>query len=577
MFTGSTQTGLTGSQSTTTSGDLTPKSASQILAQSQTNRGYDTQMIASALVKTTMSDPSNAANIRGDVLAQLKPAQQGEVLRLAQAGSSPTQLKAGQRFTDRTQFVRYYKVQFFDQSIGRSVTISMPVWSKDANVPVVGKFLNGGYFTVDKSGKRVDINLDFWSGSDFVKAADKVALSLYQNNQLSPSQTKIAQPVLGVAGDKSKSLIISAPDFAITAPGDRSTSNRQAMVSALKDLNVNTVQIGGEKQVQLPNSTEGGKYWATAEFVSGRGYQNVPLGASTEFKKAVQDTRTEIKIGDAIRLGMAVFDVASLASMKGTGGSAFRSKSGNFSGTSSSVSIATANSKIRSSNLNTSETVNNTPKKKIANTQNQTVASNNKNLSEPRVVGSAPLSPSAEKIAAARGNAKRGDTQLTDNQVRAVKKYAKQLGLNENDIQILKNTSAGSAYSPMAKQIWIAPNVFPIGTSKRNGGTVLERLTPKAVIAHEAGHMKTSRNGVDFRGGSLADEVLASIEGSKLKGLSKTEKFQLLRDATERAKAEGTTPKRALEDALTRLLIKSVLIKSPVAIPALKTGQFGKE
>lgn len=92
----------------------------------------------------------------------------------------------------------------------------------------------------------------------------------------------------------------------------------------------------------------------------------------------------------------------------------------------------------------------------------------------------------------------------------------------------------------MLDKAFLGPNVFP-ATSGRVGGTVFERLSPRAVIAHEAGHMLTTRAGTSFAPGSLLDEVGASLRARQLPGLNSTERYQLLRDAAERARNEGTT------------------------------------
>lgn len=78
------------------------------------------------------------------------------------------------------------------------------------------------------------------------------------------------------------------------------------------------------------------------------------------------------------------------------------------------------------------------------------------------------------------------------------------------------------------------------------GRSVLNRLTPRAVVAHEAGHMLTDRAGKGFAGGSLLDEVQASLIGRNLPGLNKVERYQLLRDAAERARNEGQSLRNLL-------------------------------
>ncbi len=123
---------------------------------------------------------------------------------------------------------------------------------------------------------------------------------------------------------------------------------------------------------------------------------------------------------------------------------------------------------------------------------------------------------------------------------------AGQVGLGPDDIQFYR---LGSAYSDMLDKVLIGPNVLPAQLDARIGGSVLERLTPRAVIAHEAGHPVTTRAGKDLAAGSLLDEVQASLVGRQLKGLNKVERYQLLRDAAERARLEG----KRLRDLLPEL------------------------
>src|SRR4051812_2362899 len=55
-----------------------------------------------------------------------------------------------------------------------------------------------------------------------------------------------------------------------------------------------------------------------------------------------------------------------------------------------------------------------------------------------------------------------------------------------------------------------------------------------------------ARLGTRFPGGTLLDEFQASLVGRTLPGLSSTERFQLLRDAVERARAAGANPRDLL-------------------------------
>ncbi|MDI1431380.1 hypothetical protein [Polyangium sorediatum] len=119
-----------------------------------------------------------------------------------------------------------------------------------------------------------------------------------------------------------------------------------------------------------------------------------------------------------------------------------------------------------------------------------------------------------------------------------------ELGLQRSDFSI---HSRISAYSDMLDHVFLGPNVFPASPELRIGGTVFERLTSRAVIAHEAGHMLTTRAGIAFEAGSVMDEVQASLAGRRLPGLSALERYQLLRDAAERARASGTPLRKLLQ------------------------------
>ncbi|GIW80231.1 MAG: hypothetical protein KatS3mg105_2038 [Gemmatales bacterium] len=134
-----------------------------------------------------------------------------------------------------------------------------------------------------------------------------------------------------------------------------------------------------------------------------------------------------------------------------------------------------------------------------------------------------------------RGNVVRNADPLTDAQIAELRTMAGQLGLRPDDIQFVRGPSA---YLDLADKVLIGPNVYPsaAGSSSRS---VLGRLTPRAVIAHEGGHLLTSRAGKALQGGSLLDEVQASLVARQMRGLSNVEGYQLLRDAVERARSQG--------------------------------------
>jgi hypothetical protein len=123
---------------------------------------------------------------------------------------------------------------------------------------------------------------------------------------------------------------------------------------------------------------------------------------------------------------------------------------------------------------------------------------------------------------------------LTESQQAQVFTHVDELGLDPNEFHI---GSSSSYYSENFDFVVLGPDVFPAQT--RTANTVFERLTPRAVIAHEAGHMVTSRAGTAFEAGSLFDEVGASLTGRQMPGLTNVERYQLLRDAAERAQGAG--------------------------------------
>jgi len=135
----------------------------------------------------------------------------------------------------------------------------------------------------------------------------------------------------------------------------------------------------------------------------------------------------------------------------------------------------------------------------------------------------------------------RNEKMLTPAQQEQIFKHIEELGLNSDDFLI---SSHMSVYSDNWDKVFLGPNVFQ--ASSRTANTVFETMSPRAVIAHEAGHMITTRSGRAFEAGSLFDEVGASLAGRELPGLSNVEKYQLLRDAVERAKIEGKNLREVL-------------------------------
>jgi hypothetical protein len=144
-----------------------------------------------------------------------------------------------------------------------------------------------------------------------------------------------------------------------------------------------------------------------------------------------------------------------------------------------------------------------------------------------------------------RGDVIRNAEALTESQIAQLRTMAGQVGLGPEDLQFVRTPSA---YSDTFDKVLIGPNVFPSAAGMGNR-SVLARLTPRAVLAHEQAHLLTTRAGKALEGGTLLDEVQASLVARQLRGLNKVERYQLLRDAVERAKGEGQN----LRDLLDQL------------------------
>jgi hypothetical protein len=121
--------------------------------------------------------------------------------------------------------------------------------------------------------------------------------------------------------------------------------------------------------------------------------------------------------------------------------------------------------------------------------------------------------------------------------------------LNRDDFLISTHVSA---YSDNWDKVFLGPNMYRAteGTGKVN--SVFESMTPRAAVAHEAGHMISTRAGRAFEAGSLFDEVNASLTGRDLRGLNSMERYQLLRDAAERARLEGQNLREVLNQMQTK-------------------------
>ena len=136
---------------------------------------------------------------------------------------------------------------------------------------------------------------------------------------------------------------------------------------------------------------------------------------------------------------------------------------------------------------------------------------------------------------------------LTTSQIDQLRRAAGQVGLGPNDIRFY---SGPSIYSDLEDKVWIGPNILPYSRdAQRLGTSALDRFSARAAIAHEAGHLRTTRAGTALEPGSLLDEIQASMVGRTLPGLNKVERFSLLRDAAEKARNSGNS----LRDLLPEL------------------------
>ena len=119
----------------------------------------------------------------------------------------------------------------------------------------------------------------------------------------------------------------------------------------------------------------------------------------------------------------------------------------------------------------------------------------------------------------------RNTQPLTPAQIEQVYQHVDELGLSRSDFLI---HSGPSLYSDMMDKVLVGPDVFP---GLASDGSVLSQLSPRAVIAHEAGHMINTVGGMAFEAGSVADEAAASTMGSQLPGLTTAERNLLLQHA----------------------------------------------
>lgn len=107
---------------------------------------------------------------------------------------------------------------------------------------------------------------------------------------------------------------------------------------------------------------------------------------------------------------------------------------------------------------------------------------------------------------------------LTDSQIAGRRTITGQVGLGQDDLQFF---GGGSNYSDLLNIVLIGPNVLPNAAEASESLSVLARISPRAVIAQQRGHLLTSRAGKAFEDGSMLDEVQASLVDRQLPGLNK--------------------------------------------------------
>jgi len=122
----------------------------------------------------------------------------------------------------------------------------------------------------------------------------------------------------------------------------------------------------------------------------------------------------------------------------------------------------------------------------------------------------------------------RNTQPLSPAQIQQVYQHVDELGLSRSDFLI---HSGPSLYSDMMDKVLIGPDVFP---GLASDASVLSQLSPRAVIAHEAGHMINTVGGMAFEAGSVMDEAAASMMGRQLPGLTTAERNLLLQHARGR-------------------------------------------
>jgi len=146
------------------------------------------------------------------------------------------------------------------------------------------------------------------------------------------------------------------------------------------------------------------------------------------------------------------------------------------------------------------------------------------------------FAPKGGLRAIGRDDVLRNADALTNSQIAELRTMAGQVGLGPDDLQFFRG---GSNYSDLLDRVLIGPNVLPNAADAAVSRSILAGMSPRAVIAHERGHLLTSRAGNGLEGGSLLDEVQASLVARQLQGLNNVARYQLLRDAVERERSQG--------------------------------------
>jgi hypothetical protein len=133
------------------------------------------------------------------------------------------------------------------------------------------------------------------------------------------------------------------------------------------------------------------------------------------------------------------------------------------------------------------------------------------------------------------GGSVRNTLPLTAEQEQAVRQAWAELGQDPAELTFFKGN--GSGYNPGYDKVGIAPDIWPATAPDVIEGvnSAQAALTLKAALAHEAGHMISTRAGFAFAAQTVEDEVLASLVGRTLPTLTSAERQQLLEDALERA------------------------------------------